>query len=416
MAGSTRLGIWSFAAATAESQLLLACFWAIRRQQPVVQLTVDITEPNGGTTTHVVGYSACTPWSFANTVATALDSLADVPVRLRRDIPLKASDDNSDAPTTHPYPSTATMLASATQRFGRWTHRATASFGRSDYWNVGVLPRPIESLRDKPDLHDVVWWPERSRHRFPADPFMVRIGDDDAVLAEDYDERAHRGVIRAFSANGTPKDVLLDQEPHVSYPFTFTWDGETYCLPESSRSGRNTLWRLGNDGQLVEVADLLPGVPLVDATICWYDDRWWLFASLADRQPLQKLYVWHASSPTGPWEPHAANPVKIDPRDSRPGGTMFTHRGRLVRPSQDCSVTYGGALSLTEIRALSTTEFDEAHVGQVQPSANSRYDRGCHTVSPLGADRTLVDGKRVHFTRHALSRGRVRVSRRRQAG
>ena len=55
------------------------------------------------------------------------------------------------------------------------------------------------------------------------------------------------------------------------------------------------------------------------------------------------LEVWHAASPLGPWEPHAANPVANGDRGAgfRSAGRLVAHGGRLYRFGQDCGKTYG---------------------------------------------------------------------------
>jgi hypothetical protein len=142
---------------------------------------------------------------------------------------------------------------------------------------------------------------------------------------------------------------------------------------------------------------LLSDFAAVDSTIVNFDGRWWLFCTCAENGRNDSLYLWHSETLTGPWEAHTRNPVKIDIRSARPGGTPFVYNGELYRPSQDCSLTYGGRVSLNRVTKLTTTSFEEQVVNTVGPEIGGRYRDGMHTLSVLGTDKTLIDGKRHRF-------------------
>ena len=91
----------------------------------------------------------------------------------------------------------------------------------------------------------------------------------------------------------------------------------------------------------------------------------------------------------GPWTPHAGNPIKRDAASARPGGRPFAIRDRFYRPAQDCSATYGGALHLMELLALTPTEFHERVALRLEPQRGWPYPDGLHHL--------VVDGTRVYF-------------------
>jgi hypothetical protein len=66
--------------------------------------------------------------------------------------------------------------------------------------------------------------------------------------------------------------------------------------------------------------------------------------------------------------------------------------GKLCRPAQDCSRTYGGAVTINRVARLTPTEFAEAPVGRISPAADGRYGDGLHTICPVGR-LTVIDGK-----------------------
>jgi hypothetical protein len=84
--------------------------------------------------------------------------------------------------------------------------------------------------------------------------------------------------------------------------------------------------------------------------------------------------------------------------------------GKLYRPAQDCTRTYGGRVVLHEITALDRTSFEEEQVAVVEPDPAGPYPLGLHTFSPLG-QAAFIDGKRSGLSPWLLGRNvRRRVS------
>ena len=104
-----------------------------------------------------------------------------------------------------------------------------------------------------------------------------------------------------------------------------------------------------------------------------------------------ELFLFHARGPLGPWTAHPQNPIKSDVRSARPAGRLFYRGDRLIRPAQDCSVTYGGALVLCEVQELMTTSYREAIVKRLEPDWLAG-NRGFHTLS-FSNRLEVIDGK-----------------------
>lgn len=188
----------------------------------------------------------------------------------------------------------------------------------------------------------------------------------------------------------------------MSYPYVFSYEGDYYCVPETSQERRIAIYRCEQFPYIWrKVGILLGGVAAVDTSLIWHEKRWWMLFSDIDHQENANLFAWHAPSLTGPWEPHAGNPVKTDSRSARSAGRLFTHEGRLYRPAQDCSQSYGGGVVLNQVTRLSPTEYAEEAVGLIQPDRNSAYPDGLHTVCGAG-DMTVVDAKRLRFDVDAM--------------
>lgn len=270
-----------------------------------------------------------------------------------------------------------------------------------EQWNIGAVHQSAASIVANGLTAPVHWLPPPSPWVFLADP-SCRMRPDGTLemLAERLDYWSGRGEIwRATVPAGadpsTARFSPLFQLPvHLSYPSPFIADDGGACLTaESWEAGAALLWREGAEGWTC-VGRLFDGRPVVDPTL-WRDaDRWWLFCTFQDDGPNRKLHLFHAPTSTGPWVPHRRNPVVDDPASARPAGPLFRAGDVLVRPSQDCSRTYGGAVVLNAVTRLDPDEYREEPIRRLWPV--SPYSSALHTFCPAG-DWTLVDGKAWRF-------------------
>jgi hypothetical protein len=284
-----------------------------------------------------------------------------------------------------------------------------------EHWAVGVIPEPVQEVCRGFDPGRIRWLPSPA-DGFLADPFgLMRPDGTLVIMAEALSWRDGRGRIVAFESepNGTltPPVEVIAFTTHASYPQLLEHQGSIYCIPETQIQRRVQLFRAEPFPHCwVPDAVLLEDFAGADATVCFHQDRWWLFVGNHDDQDETKLFVFHAPDLRGPWLAHARNPVKCDLRSARPAGPLFSMEGALYRPAQDCSVTYGGAVVINRIERLTPREFLEQPVRRLAPAARGPYPHGLHTLSAAG-NVTLVDGKRHTLFGFELNR-RLNVARR----
>ncbi len=213
------------------------------------------------------------------------------------------------------------------------------------------------------------------RDRFWADPFPVCENGRRFVFLEEYPYRTGKGHISVLEIDDqggwTRPRRVLERPYHLSYPFVFRWQGEYFMVPESARNRTVEIYRCRSfpDQWSLEKV-LLEGVRAVDATLHQEGDRWWMFVNIGSEEASHchdELYLYHAPSPLGPWQPHPRNPVKSDARGARPAGRLFRCQGQLYRPAQDCSRRYGGAIVLNQVRRLDLAAYEEAEASRIVP-------------------------------------------------
>lgn len=243
------------------------------------------------------------------------------------------------------------------------------------------------------------------RTRFFADPFATERRGRHVVFFEDFDYATDLGRISyvEVSPDGhTEPQVALELDYHLSYPFTFEWEGKHYMIPETAANRTIELYRarpFTNRWVLDRV--LMEGVYALDSTLLHREGRWWLFANMADPdRPIRvedELFLFSSGSLEEPWVPHPLNPIVSDVRCARPAGRILVRDGKVIRPAQDSSRGYGGAIVLNEIEILTEEDYREVAVGRIEPTW-ARKVRGTHCWTTDGTY-GVVDGYRLQLKR-----------------
>ena len=271
-------------------------------------------------------------------------------------------------------------------------------------WNIGIIPVSIENLLADDIKNKTRWLPELPWPRFQADPFGMENNGEYTIYFEEGDHASSIGKLKIITLNSKFKEIIRDNmvtnfKCHHSYPFIIENDGKRYLLPEALQSKQCVLYEIQSDQKKLKAhTTLIENKPIIDPTLINYNGLYWLFCTLSSpyTDGNTALYIYYSEKLEGPYKPHLLNPVKTDIRSSRPAGTFFFRDGKLYRPAQDCLRTYGGAIKLLEIQKLTPTEFIETVVTELSP--HSRYSEGLHTLSTLGKNHVLIDGKRHVFS------------------
>lgn len=216
-----------------------------------------------------------------------------------------------------------------------------------------------------------------------ADPFPFRYQGQDFIFVEQYLYSKNRGCIAVVTADrsgtaGAPQ-IVVEEPHHLSYPFVFEHDGQVWMIPESGAARNVNLYRAVEfPYRWTREACLIDGIEGYDTTPLRHEGGFWFFISPKAWRSTSwdVLSLYRAESLTGSWTPHAANPVLLDARLSRPAGAMLRHGGRTLRPVQDCARGYGGAVTFCQIDALGASEFAQTPVGRIWSGA-----LGCHTYN-----------------------------------
>lgn len=287
--------------------------------------------------------------------------------------------------------------AALRRSLSRWSDRVF-----SETWAIGTaqpdLRRLLADVREggvvsSRDLGPIGWIASPDPDRYLADPFFWP-GRPETILCEAFSYVTGLGSLIALD-RGEERTIETRFDCHLSYPFTWVEHGEVFLLPESGASRETALFRLGGDGVAERVATIAEDRAMADSTLFKHEGRYWIAFTDMDIPGQNNLSLLSSVSLMGPWSPHRRNPVKIDVRSSRPGGTPFVVDGVLYRPAQDCAATYGAALAINRVTRCDPEGYEERCVLTIRPDAASPYPDGLHTFTVGGPDgKILVDGKR----------------------
>ncbi len=413
IAGTARCGVWSLRHGDGSGGPSL--FREVLQQEPVCRTALEVMT---GTTENrrviCQSYGATDLSSLYRTRNATYWKAAEFVMRGLRDLRERRADGPSSVGSDRPEsvrgrqgrwtPGPWTMACFLARLAWRYLHNRYITHLRRIKWFVAIRPRR-EMTKDGLDTagFEAIAPP---KGRFWADPFLLDVGEDTHLFFEDVDYATGKGVIShlAITADGkrTPPQVVLERDYHLSYPFVFEWDGQVYMIPETAQHRTIELYRAVEFPARWElVATLFDGVHAVDATLLEHGGRLWLFTNVAPPggSSDDELFAFCADSPFGPWVPHPMNPIVSDVRRARPAGRPFMHDGELVRPSQDCSSRYGGAIVLNRVEVLSETDYREVTVGRIDPDWHPRCV-GTHTINRSNRYE-VIDGHTLPWRWHA---------------
>jgi hypothetical protein len=214
------------------------------------------------------------------------------------------------------------------------------------------------------------------KEKFWADPHVLFKDGYYYIYLEEYLYSTGKGHISLLimdeKGNYSEPTVVIEKPYHLSYPYVFEQNGETYMIPESVENKTVELYRcVGFPDKWEFVKNLMENVSLLDATLLQHAGKWWLFANGGEQigaSSWDELFLFSADDfKSENWKAHPQNPIISDCKRARPAGAIFKKGTNIYRPSQNSSHTYGYGFNLNVIKTLNEFEYKETCVSQVTP-------------------------------------------------
>jgi hypothetical protein len=215
------------------------------------------------------------------------------------------------------------------------------------------------------------------KDKFWADPHVIFRNNIYYIFIEEYLYKTGKGHISLIEmdekgAYSEPK-IVLDKDYHLSYPFIFDHNEELYMIPESVENETVELYRCTQFPDKWEfVMNLMENVSLLDATLLFHNNKWWMFANGAEHKGVStwdELFLFSSDDLLSQnWVSHPMNPIISDCKLARPAGNIFEKNGNLYRPSQNSSHKYGYGFNFNRIVQLDEHNYHEELVSKVEPN------------------------------------------------
>jgi hypothetical protein len=202
---------------------------------------------------------------------------------------------------------------------------------------------------------------------FTADPFLISEGKKHYLFFEVFNRDTNQGDISYAESTDLAtwkyKEVIIDEEFHLSFPYVFKWNSTYYLIPESHEDFSIRLYRAVDFPEKWEYIDkLLIGYRYTDNAIFRHADKWWMFVSTGS---MNFLHLYFSDDLLHGWKPHPLNPiVQYDKNFSRPAGRVFRYRNKLHRLAQDDEPSYGIRVFAFEITELTEESYSERLVSE----------------------------------------------------
>ena len=225
---------------------------------------------------------------------------------------------------------------------------------------------------------DVTLWRSKKipnpKHRFLADPFVIKKNGVHYCFVEDYNYKTRKGSISAYKINLAGYEdlgIVLEEDFHLSYPFIFEYENQLYMCPDTHEKKEIRIYKCDEFPHRWSFhKTIMKNISAVDTSIFKYDNKWWLFTNI-DQSIVGdhgcQLYIFHSSNPfTEDWTPHATNPVIFDPLIARNGGLIIDNNNIYRVFQQQGFDRYGKGLGIAKICTLTSTEYDEKIISKVE--------------------------------------------------
>lgn len=218
-----------------------------------------------------------------------------------------------------------------------------------------------------------------------ADPFLFEHNGETYIFAELFDRLKGKGKIGvAKIKNGKcgKFKICLDLPWHLSYPCVYKQNNEIYMVPECARSGKITVYKSKNFPYEWEEAYVLYEGAGVDTTPVQIEGHpFGFFTTLKTKDNKKNNCLYYIDNESKQAKLLIENDLTV-----RSAGLIFNLGNRLLRPSQDCEITYGGGLYFKEMVSLPFKEYSEKKFLRIDASdihvdQCSTYYNGIHTYN-----------------------------------
>lgn len=252
----------------------------------------------------------------------------------------------------------------------------------SERWNIGFIDNTLQDILDGESL-TVRWIKHSYNDRWFADPFILSADESHIiVLCEEFYKPTGLGRISRLCVDRKTMelqsiDVILELDTHLSFPNIQRKDGRVYIYPENGKSGKLSRYIYDDDSKNCIFESVLVNDALADSSILEYKENVYLFATPSSNGNGNILRIYEKDVDSYTFSKYSEYP--FEERIARMAGAFFSFEGKIYRPTQECNVQYGHAVTLQEV----TCDDDKWRFKEVRRlySVHPRLNVGMHTFN-----------------------------------
>jgi hypothetical protein len=249
-------------------------------------------------------------------------------------------------------------------------------------WNIGFIHNDLDSVMNGDPIH-VNWVKHHYKDSWFADPFILDVTDTDIiVLVEEWYKPIRRGRISKLIIDRNTfvlKDlqVVLQLDTHLSFPVIERREDGVYIYPENGESGNLSIYRYNVQNSNCTKVGALCDDAVEDAICTELFGEKLMFATPRTNPNGKELSIYSWDSQMKRFILKEKEYFKENV--ARMAGNFFEYKGKLYRPTQECNVQYGHAVTLQEVNHENGKwTFNEV---RRMCSVNKRLSVGMHTFN-----------------------------------
>lgn len=257
-------------------------------------------------------------------------------------------------------------------------------------YHIGIIEyEDLESELSPSIVAKTHWIKNSPKTSWYADPFIYKVTDSQIFLfVEEYIYTLRRGVISLVVVNRQTFEfvrskIILKLETHLSFPYITKMNGETLVIPENYQSGKSNAYVYKEEKEELCFYKELIDEPLTDAIYFMHNGKLHTLSTRIEtcNGDTTRLYI----------NKNLSREIQFTDNSARSAGMLFTIKGKVYRPQQDCNDSYGKGIVIYELDDM----LNHKEIMRLYPISR-RYFDGLHTFN-VSLRYIAVDGRTYKY-------------------
>lgn len=265
-------------------------------------------------------------------------------------------------------------------------------------WVVGIADFNRDVVFSPDNKLKIHWIKKTPRGSWFADPFILSESEDViSLFVEEFFYSNKKGRISKLVVNKHTWKLeqvapVIELNTHLSFPAYFREGGRVYIYPESTKSGKLTLYEYDENVGIVKAVKVICDSPLADAVLFEQDGHKKILATTSpyDNGKVLDIYPCDDNPAIEP-----ERKITFKTNVARNAGLPFKIEDRIIRPAQDCTKTYGSCVVLQEME-VKDDEIDFKEIRRFY-SPLFRYREAFHTFNVFENRLLAVDAEGFRY-------------------